>query len=131
MDPQSIDQSFNQVQQEFNEVAGNLQALAGKLQSAAKEGDQHAQEWLLDLKGLALNLKSEQMQVQNLLSQIRQYVDNEHQQYQQIPAYQQQYGQRGNGRNGLGGFLNSGFGQALTWGAGFAVGDDIINDLFN
>jgi DNA repair exonuclease SbcCD ATPase subunit len=130
MDPQSIDQSYNQLQQEFNEVASNLQTLASKMQAAAKDGDQHAQEWLLDLKGLALNLKSEQMQVQNLLSQIRQYVDVQHQQYQQIPDYQQQYVQRG-GNRGLGGFLNSGFGQALTWGAGFAVGDDLINDLFN
>jgi DNA repair exonuclease SbcCD ATPase subunit len=131
MDPQSIDQSYNQLQQEFNEVAGALQTLATKLSAAAGGGDQRAQEWLLDLKGLALNIKSEQMQVQNLLSQVRGYVDNQHQQYsQQIPAYQQQYVQGGR-RGGLGGLLNSNFGQALEWGAGFGIADDLINNLFN
>jgi hypothetical protein len=130
MDPQSIDQAYNQLQQEFNEVAGTLQTLAGKLSTAAAGGDPHAQEWLLDLKGLALNIKSEQMQAQNLLSQIHAFVDNQHQQYsQQMPAYQQQYGQGGR-RGGLGGLLNSNFGRAIEWGAGFGIGDDLINNLF-
>ncbi len=128
MDPQSIDQAYNQLQQEFNEVASTLQSLAGKLSTAASAGGQHAQEWLLDLKGLALNIKSEQMQAQNLLSTIHAYVDNQHTQYnQQMPAYQQQYGQRG---GGLGGFLNSGFGRAIEMGAGFGLGDDLINSIF-
>ena len=130
MDPNSIDQAYSQLQQEFNEVAATLQTLANKLSTAAGSGDQHAQEWLLDLKGLALNLKSEQMQVQNLLSQIHSFVDNQHQQYsQQMPAYQQQYGGRGRG-GGLGGLLNSNFGRAIEWGAGFGIGDDLINSLF-
>jgi hypothetical protein len=131
MDPQSIDQSYSQLQQEFNEVAGTLQTLAGKLSAASAAGDPHAQEWLLDLKSLALNIKSEQMQVQNLLSQVRGFVDNQHQQYtQQIPAYQQQYVQGGR-HGGLGGLLNSNFGQALEWGAGFGLADDLIGNLFN
>ena len=129
MDPQSIDQAYSALQQEFNEVAQALQGLAGKLSAAAGAGDQHAQEWLLDLKGLALNIKSEQMQVQNLLSQIHGFVDSQHQQYQQqMPAYQQQYVRGGGG--GLGGLLNSNFGRAIEWGAGFGIGDDLINSLF-
>jgi hypothetical protein len=44
-----------------------------------------------------------------------------------MPAYQQQYGSRG---GGLGGFLNSNFGRAIEWGAGFGIGDDLINNLF-
>lgn len=133
MDSQQIDQAYNQLQQEFNEVASAMQTLAGKLSEAAKGGDQRAQEWLLDLKSLALNIKSEQMQVQNLLSTIHTYVDNSHQQFaQQIPQYQQQYVQQPMGRRGgLGGLLNSNFGQALEWGAGFGIADDLINNLFN
>jgi gamma-glutamyl:cysteine ligase YbdK (ATP-grasp superfamily) len=134
MDPQSIDQAYNELQQEFNEVSTALQGLAGKLSSAASAGDAHAQEWLLDLKGLALNLKSEQMQVQNLLTQIHAFVDSQHQQYQQMPAYQQQYGGgmggMGGRGGGLGGFLNSNFGRAIEWGAGFGLGDDLINSIF-
>jgi hypothetical protein len=64
------------------------------------------------------------------------------QQYQQ--PYQQGYGQQGYGQQGygqqgygqggggmLGRFMGSGFGQAMTMGAGLAVGEDIIDDLFN
>ncbi|HET9073775.1 MAG TPA: hypothetical protein VFN48_04280 [Solirubrobacteraceae bacterium] len=128
MDPQSIDQTYAQLQQEFNEVASAIQQLAGKLSAAAQGGDARAQEWLLDLKGLTLNVKSEQMQVQNLLAQIHAFVDSQHQAFsQQIPAYQQQYVQRG---RGLGGLLNSNFGQALEWGAGFGIADDLVNNLF-
>jgi gamma-glutamyl:cysteine ligase YbdK (ATP-grasp superfamily) len=129
MDPQSIDQAYSELQQEFNEVASAIQGLAGKLTAAAAAGDPHAQEWLLDLKGLTLNIKSEQMQVQNLLAQIHSFVDSQHQQYaQQMPAYGQQFG--GRGRGGLGGFLNSGFGRAIEMGAGFGLGDDLINSIF-
>jgi hypothetical protein len=128
MDPHSIDQAYNELQSEFTEVSQALQSLAGKL-SASAGTDPHAQEWLLDLKGLALNIKSEQMQVQNLLSQIHSFVDSQHQQYQQMPQYQQNYGGRG-GRGGLGGFLNSSFGRAIEMGAGFGLGDDLINSIF-
>jgi len=131
MDTQTIDQAYEQLQQEFTELGNALQTLAGKLSTAAGAGDQHAQEWLLDLKGLALNIKSEQMQVQNLLSAIHNFVDNQHQQFaQQIPAYQQQYVQQPmGGQRGLGGFLNSNFGRAMEWGAGFGIADDLINNI--
>ncbi len=41
------------------------------------------------------------------------------------PAYPQQ---QGGGL--LGGFLNSGFGRAIAMGAGFGLGDDLINSIF-
>lgn len=40
------------------------------------------------------------------------------------PAYPQQSGGM------LGGFLNSGFGRAIAMGAGFGIGDDLINSIF-
>jgi hypothetical protein len=30
----------------------------------------------------------------------------------------------------LGSFLNSGFGRAIEMGAGFGIGDDLINKIF-
>ena len=30
----------------------------------------------------------------------------------------------------LGSFMNSGFGRALEMGAGFGIGDDLINSIF-
>ncbi len=30
----------------------------------------------------------------------------------------------------LGGFLNSGFGRAIAMGAGFKIGNDLINKIF-
>ncbi|MHB8569482.1 MAG: hypothetical protein ACYC97_04695 [Metallibacterium sp.] len=40
-------------------------------------------------------------------------------------AHQQQGGLMG----ALGGFLNSGFGRAIEMGAGFGIGDDLINSI--
>lgn len=48
--------------------------------------------------------------------------------YQQ-PVYQQPYYQSGYG-GGFGGFMNSSFGQAIATGAGFAIGEEIIEDIF-
>jgi hypothetical protein len=129
MDPQSIDQAYTELQNEFGEVAKSLKDLAQKLQKAADGGDNQARDWLFDLKTLALSIKSEQMQCQNLFSAVHGFIDNQHQSYsQQIPQYQQQYVQAG--RGGLGGFLNSSFGRAIEYGAGFGLGDDLINSIF-
>ena len=54
--------------------------------------------------------------------------------YAQQPGYPQQSGyppppqQQGSGM--LGSFLNSGFGRAIEMGAGFGIGDDLINKIF-
>jgi hypothetical protein len=51
---------------------------------------------------------------------------------QPMPYPQQNYGgypqQQGGGI--LGGFMNSGFGRAIAMGAGFGIGDDLINSIF-
>jgi hypothetical protein len=132
--------------------------LAQKLQAAANAGDQNAREWLLDLKEVTLGFQQEQNQVTLLLQSIHSFVANQQQQpvyqqqppqyqqpqyqqpqyqqpqyqqpqYQQQPVYYQQqpvYQQQG----GFGGFMHSTFGQAIATGAGFAIGEDIINDIF-
>jgi hypothetical protein len=155
VDPQTVDQNYAQLQQQGQQTASLLQTLAGKLQTAAAAGDTNAREWMLDLKEIALGVQQEEGQVSLLLQSIHSMVDNhlqstgqpgyQQQGYQQ-PQYQQQgyqqpqYQQQGGGMGGMGGmgggggmlqsFLGGGFGRAIVSGAGFGIGDDIINKIF-
>ena len=159
MDVQTIDQQYSQLQGQAQQTAQALQTLAGKLQTAAQGGDQQAREWQLDLRELALAFRSEQDQVANLLQALHGFVANEAQsQMQMQPQMQPQqmqpppqqnvpqqnvwgqnpggygqqpvYGQQPASGGMFGGFLNSGFGRAITMGAGFGIGDDLINKIF-
>jgi hypothetical protein len=144
VDPETVDQNYAQLQQQAQQTAALIQTLAGKLQTAAAAGDQNAREWLLDLKEITLGVQQEQGQVSLLLQSIHSMVDNHVQamaqpeyqqgQYQQQPGYQQPQYQRGQYQQGSGGmlqnFLSGGFGRAIVTGAGFGIGDDIINKIF-
>jgi hypothetical protein len=143
MDTQTIDQSYTQLQKEFEDVAKSVQEFAQKLQSAGEAGDEKAKEWLLDLKQIALDVKDEQMQVNNLLTALHQFVANTEQAQQaamqQQPVQQQPMQQRGGfGMGGMGmggggmfgGLLGGGFGRAMEMGAGIGLGEDLINSIF-
>jgi hypothetical protein len=146
MDIETIDQNYQQLQDQGQQTVRALTTLANKLQLAAEAGDLNAREWLLDLKEVALEVRTEQSQVGGLLQSLHGFVANQlqsppqqqgypQQQYRQQgyqQPYQQGYGQQGYGQGGgmLGSFMGSGFGQAMEMGAGFAVGEEIIDDLF-
>jgi hypothetical protein len=152
VDPQTVDQNYAQLQQQGQQTASLLQTLAGKLQTAAAAGDTNAREWMLDLKEIALGVQQEEGQVSLLLQSIHSMVDNhvqstgqpgyQQQQGYQQPQYQQQGYQQGyqqpgyQQQGGMGGggmlqsFLGGGFGRAIVSGAGFGIGDDIINKIF-
>jgi hypothetical protein len=149
VDPQTVDQNYAQLQQQGQQTAALIQTLAGKLQAAAAAGDTNAREWMLDLKEVALGVQQEEGQVSLLLQSIHSMVDNHVQstgqpgyqaqqgyqpQYQQQgyqqPQYQQQGGMMGGGGGMLQSFLGGGFGRAIVSGAGFGIGDDIINKIF-
>lgn len=137
MDVETIDQNYEQLTEQSQHTLQAITNLARKLQAAASDGDQRAREWLLDLKEITLGVRQEQNQVGLLLQSIHNYVANQAQQpiYQQ-PQYQQPYPQPPVYQQpiypggGFGGFLGGGFGQAVATGAGFAIGQDIIDDLF-
>jgi hypothetical protein len=145
VDIQTVDQNYQQLQQQSQQTVQAITNLAQKLQAAANAGDPNAREWLLDLKEVTLGFQQEQNQVTLLLQSIHSYVENQQQQqyqqqqYQQ-PQYQQQYQQpqyqqqpayyQQPQQGGFGGFMHSTFGRAITTGAGFAIGDDIINAIF-
>jgi hypothetical protein len=158
MDIETIDRNYEQLQEQGRQTAGALSALAAKLQRAAEAGDMNAREWLLDLKEVALEVRTEQAQVGQLLQSLHAFVaDNlerpqpydrppqapgyqqpyPQQQYQQQPyaqqQYQQPYPQQGYPAQGggmLNRFMGSGFGQAVSMGAGFAIGEELIDDIF-
>ena len=133
MDIQTIDQQYQQLQSEGQQVAQQLQALAAKLQGAAQGGNTDAREWLLDLREVALAIQTEQQQTTQVLQAIHAMWQNQQTQLQGMPAamqpgYAQQQG--GGIAGALNGFLNSGFGRAIEMGAGFGLGDDLINKIF-
>jgi hypothetical protein len=148
VDPETVDQNYAQLQQQAQQTAAQIQVLASKMQAAAAAGDPNAREWLLDLREITLGVQQEQGQVSLLLQSIHSMVNNHVQtmaqpQYQQ-PGYQQpqyqqpQYQQPGyqqpQYQQGPGGmlqnFLGGGFGRAIMTGAGFGIGDDLINKIF-
>jgi hypothetical protein len=141
VDPETVDQNYAQLQQQGQQTTALIQALAGKLQAAAAAGDSNAREWVLDLREITLGVQQEEGQMSLLLQSIHSMVGNHVQavtpaaqpQYQQ-PEYQQPQYQQGAGAMGgmgtLQRFLGGGFGRAIVTGAGFGIGDDIINKIF-
>lgn len=140
MDIQTIDQQYQQLQGEAQQVGQQLQALAAKLQAAGQGGNQDAREWLLDLREVALGIQAEQQQMTQVLQAIHAMWQNQQTQLQSRPvAAQPGYMPQGMGAmpqqqggimGALDGFLNSGFGRAIEMGAGFGLGDDLINKIF-
>jgi hypothetical protein len=157
MDIQTIDSQYSQLQTQAGQTVQELKELAQKLQAATQAGNPDAREWLLDLKSIALAIQAEQNQVSNLLQALHGFVENQAQAAQQLPQQlpqqsapwgnqpqpypQQSYPQQGypqqnyggypqQGGGFLGGLFNSGFGRAIVTGAGFGIGDDLINKFF-
>lgn len=153
MDIQNIDNQYSQLQNQASQTIQELKDLAVKLQAAAAAGNNDAREWILDLKSIALAIQAEQNQVTNVFQSIHNMLDNQSRALQQMPQQQptpypqqqqmpypqqqpmpypqQQMGypqQQGGGF--LGELMNSGFGRAIIGGAGFGIGDDLINKIF-
>lgn len=139
MNPETIDSEYSNLESEANQVAQAVQAFSQKLQTAAAAGDNSAKEWLLDLKSIALQIQQEQLQMQSLLQAMHDFtVDHlsgaagQQPQYAPQPVYAAQpgYGYQQGGAGGmLSRFMGGGFGRAIMTGAGFGIGDDIINHI--
>ena len=76
MDVATVDQEYQQLQQESTALTQSIQDFATKLQTAGDGGDAQAREWVLDLKGVALQIQQEQLQVQALLVALHDFVGN-------------------------------------------------------
>jgi hypothetical protein len=138
VDVATVDQEYQQLQQESGALTQAIQGLATKLQTAGEAGDAQAKEWVLDLKGLALQIQQEQLQMQALLMALHDFLSNTLQQTPQAPAVapvQAVVAQPQQGGGLLSRFRSGGFGQAMTqgigMGAGFGLADSVINSIFN
>lgn len=142
VNPETIDSEYAKLQQEADEVGKAITDFSQKLQGAATGGDAMAREWLLDLKSIALQIQQEQLQMQSLLQAVHDFTVNHlsdaaQPQYAAPPQYAQPgyapqpaYGyQQGGGGGVLSRFMGGGFGRAIISGAGFGIGDDIINHI--
>ena len=147
MDTQTIDKSYEQLQQQSQQTVQLITALAQKLQAAANDGRPECPGMAAGSQGDHHRLPAEQSQVTLLLQAIHNFVANQAQQQQQQapppqqPVYQQHavsaaadlptaHVPAAYGGGGYGGFMGSSFGQAIATGAGFAIGEDIIDDIF-
>ena len=83
MDPDTIDAEYTKLQQEVEQIGQAINAFGQKLQAVAANGDVNAQQWLGDLRAIAMQVHDEQTQVENLLqamhgftvSSLQQHVD--------------------------------------------------------
>lgn len=137
MNPETIDSEYSKLEQAVQDTAQAITNLAQKMQTAAGSGDANARDWLLDLKSIALQVQQDHLQMQSLMQAMHDFtVDHLSQQAsgpapQPVYAPQPQYIQQpGMGGGMLGRFLGGGFGRAIAMGAGFGIGDDIINSIF-
>jgi len=130
MDIETIDQAYGALQQQAQQVFQEIKELADKLNAAAQKGNPDAREWSLDLKEIALAVQAEQNQMQSLLQALHGYLSNQVRGGVGGMPQSQPYGGAQPQGGFLGGLFNSGFGQALEMGAGFAIADDLINSLF-
>ena len=141
VNPETIDAEYSELESEVEATAQAIRSLADKLQAAATAGDPNANQWLLDLKSIALQGQQDHLQTQSLMQAVHDFtVDHLAGQAAQQPGYTPQPAyapqpsytmQQPMGGGGLlGRFMGGSFGRAMAMGAGFGIGDDIINSIF-
>jgi hypothetical protein len=109
------------IQAEQNQVSNLLQQLHGFVENQAQVIQQLPASVPQSLPQAAW-----QQQPQNYPPQG--YPQQAYPQQGYPQGYQSGYPQQGGGM--LGGLFNSGFGRAILTGAGFGIGDDLINKIF-
>jgi hypothetical protein len=141
MDVDTIDREYQQLEQEAQAVTQAFTDVAAKMQTAAASNPD-VRDWLLDLKSIMLQVQTEQLQVQQLLQAMHDFTVNTLQapaqptyQAPAAPVAQAVAPQPAPSGGLLSRFTSGGFGRSIAqgagMGAGFAIGDDIINSLFS
>ena len=138
MDVATIDQQYQLLEQESGQLSQTIELFAEKLRVAGDDGNAAAKEWVLDLKGVALQIQQEQLQVQALLQALHSFAVNTIQQLPPPPVAQPSQLQSVASPAPSGGlmshFRNGNFGQAMTsglgMGAAFGLANSVINSIF-
>lgn len=130
MDYASAENQIVQVQQQSQALMQKMQALAQKLRSAAPD-DTTGREWAMDLREVAMSMQNQNQAMGMLVSQMEEYIKTLETQLETHPnPTVQPRGWAARPRGGGGGFMGSLI-SGLGMGAGFAVADDVVGDIFN
>lgn len=125
MDYPVAEQQITQAQQQSQAVMEKMQGLAQKLASQAPD-QTTGREWAMDLREVAMAFQMQNQNTMMLLQQMGQYIHTLENELNTHPAPSVQ--PRGwNAGSGFLGNLTTGLGL----GTGFAVADDVVNDIFN
>ncbi|HCA27496.1 MAG TPA: hypothetical protein DEP05_07655 [Betaproteobacteria bacterium] len=120
-----------QSQQQFQTVIQQFQNVAQKVRAAAPD-EATGREWAMDLREIALAVQSQNQATVALVQQMAEYIRTLETQLDTHPNPTVQ--PRGWNRLGAsssgGGFLGN-LTAGLGMGAGFAVAEDVVNDLFS
>lgn len=118
------------IQQHNANIVQQLQQTAQKIQAMNIDASEK-QDLIYSLKELALSVRGLNQETTGLIQNTVNYIEHLEQTHPQYDQFQQRYPQQYQQpmRNQRGGFWNT-IVQSAEMGAGFAVGEDIVNDLF-
>ncbi|MFB5189925.1 hypothetical protein [Alicyclobacillus fastidiosus] len=125
-----IERQANTIQQHNTNIIQQLQQVAQNIQGLNIDESQKM-NLIYSLKELALSVRGLNQETTGLIQNAVNYIDHleqTHPQYDQFQQrYPQQYQQPVARQNG--GFWNTIL-QSAEMGAGFAIGEDIVDDIF-
>ncbi len=130
MDYSTAENQIAQVEQQSQGVIQNMQQFAQKLRTAAPD-ETTGREWALDLREIAMAMQNQNQAMVSLVNQMADYIKSLESQLatHPNPAVQPRGWSTQMPTSG-GGFWNS-VTSGLGVGAGFAVANDLVSDLFN
>ena len=129
MDYTEAENQIAQVQQQSQTVIQNMQQFAQKLRSAAPD-ETTGREWALDLREIAMSMQTQNQAMAGLVNQMAEYIKTLESQLATHPSPSVQPRGWAAQASGGGGFWSS-VTSGLGVGAGFAVANDLVGDLFN
>ena len=129
MDYSTAENQIAQVEQQAQTVIQNMQQFAQKLLSAAPD-ETTGREWALDLREIAMAMQTQNQSMVAMVNQMAEYIKTLEAQLSTHPAPAVQPRGWMAQPSGGGGFWSS-VTSGLGVGAGFAVANDLVGNLFN